>query len=195
MSLEKVLEEQIQRAMSEGKFDNLRGAGKPLNLDDYFATPEDIRVGYTMLKNHEFVPPEVELMKEIGILREKIENETVEAERKAIYLLNECSFSYNSRNKNLQSGKRKRQIMLQIKKAAVLGAGTMGAGIAAHLSNAGIPTLLLDIAPAVKKTRRIKTKSSNRCSKRRKSLKPAPFMLATTPNLISLGNFEDDLRK
>jgi hypothetical protein len=84
MSLEKVLEEQIQRAMSEGKFDNLRGAGKPLNLDDYFATPEDIRVGYTMLKNHEFVPPEVELMKEIGILREKIENETVEAERKAL---------------------------------------------------------------------------------------------------------------
>src|SRR3954451_11382386 len=32
-------------------------------------------------------------------------------------------------------------------KAAVLGAGTMGAGIAAHLANAGIPTLLLDIAP------------------------------------------------
>ena len=37
--------------------------------------------------------------------------------------------------------------MLRIGKAAVLGAGTMGAGIAAHLANAGIPTLLLDIAP------------------------------------------------
>ena len=36
---------------------------------------------------------------------------------------------------------------MNITKAAVLGAGTMGAGIAAHLSNAGIPTLLLDIAP------------------------------------------------
>ncbi len=36
---------------------------------------------------------------------------------------------------------------MNIAKAAVLGAGTMGAGIAAHLSNAGIPTLLLDIAP------------------------------------------------
>ncbi len=56
MSLDKVLEEQIQRAMSEGKFDNLRGAGKPLNLDEYFATPEDIRVGYTLLKNNDFVP-------------------------------------------------------------------------------------------------------------------------------------------
>ena len=40
-----------------------------------------------------------------------------------------------------------RNKMLNVKKAAVLGAGTMGAAIAAHLSNAGIPTLLLDIAP------------------------------------------------
>ncbi|MEO7660556.1 MAG: 3-hydroxyacyl-CoA dehydrogenase NAD-binding domain-containing protein, partial [Pyrinomonadaceae bacterium] len=36
---------------------------------------------------------------------------------------------------------------MMIRNAAVLGAGTMGAGIAAHLANAGIPTLLLDIAP------------------------------------------------
>lgn len=84
MSLEKVLEEQIQRAISEGKFDNLKGAGKPLNLDDYFATPEDIRVGYTMLKNHEFVPPEVELMKEIGALKEKIKTSADDAEKKAL---------------------------------------------------------------------------------------------------------------
>ena len=84
MSLEKVLEEQIQRAMAEGKFDNLKGAGKPLNLDDYFATPEDIRVGYTMLKNNDFVPPEIELLKEIGILREQIKASASEEERKAL---------------------------------------------------------------------------------------------------------------
>jgi len=36
---------------------------------------------------------------------------------------------------------------MKVSKAAVLGAGTMGAGIAAHLANAGIPVLLLDIAP------------------------------------------------
>ncbi len=36
---------------------------------------------------------------------------------------------------------------MRIEKAAVLGAGTMGAQIAAHLANAGVPTLLLDIAP------------------------------------------------
>ena len=84
MALDKVLEEQIQRAMSEGKFDNLKGVGKPLNLDDYFATPEDIRVGYTLLKNNDFVPAEVILIKEIGELREKIEACTEAEEKKKL---------------------------------------------------------------------------------------------------------------
>jgi len=84
MSLEKALEEQIQRAISEGKFDNLKGAGKPLNLDDYYAAPEDIRVGYTMLKDNDFVPPEIELLKEIGILREKIKASADDDERKSL---------------------------------------------------------------------------------------------------------------
>jgi len=83
MSLEKVLEEQIRRAIDEGKFDNLKGAGKPLNLDDYFAAPEDIRAGYTLLKNNDFVPPEVELMKEIGELKEKIKKCADENEKKS----------------------------------------------------------------------------------------------------------------
>jgi hypothetical protein len=94
MSLDKVLEEQIQRAIAEGKFDNLRGAGKPLDLDDYFATPEDIRVGYTLLKNNDFVPPEIELLKEIGVLREKIKDCPDEAEKKALNkTLNEKSLA------------------------------------------------------------------------------------------------------
>ncbi len=84
MSLEKVLDEQIRKAIAEGKFDNLKGAGKPLNLDDYFATPEDIRAGYTLLKNNEFVPQEVELMREIGELREKIKTTVGEEEKRAL---------------------------------------------------------------------------------------------------------------
>lgn len=84
MSLEKLLDEQIKNAIAEGKFDNLKGAGKPLNLDDYFATPEDIRVGYTLLKNNDFVPEEIELLKEIGILREKIKNCSDENEKKEL---------------------------------------------------------------------------------------------------------------
>jgi len=82
--------------------------------------------------------------------------------------------------------------MLNIGKAAVLGAGTMGAGIAAHLANAGIPVLLLDIAP-----REEGAKDRNQIVKQlfeaAKKLKPAPFMLAENANLITLGNFEDDM--
>ena len=82
MSLAKIIDEQIAKAVAEGKFDNLKNAGKPLNLDDYFAAPEDIRAGYTLLKNNDFVPPEVELLKEIGELKEKIKISTDVEKRK-----------------------------------------------------------------------------------------------------------------
>ncbi|MBK8149740.1 MAG: 3-hydroxyacyl-CoA dehydrogenase/enoyl-CoA hydratase family protein [Acidobacteria bacterium] len=84
--------------------------------------------------------------------------------------------------------------MLNIGKAAVLGAGTMGAAIAAHLTNAGIPVLLLDIAP-----REEDAKDKNSIVKglfeAAKKLKPAPFMLADNAKLISLGNFDEDMPK
>lgn len=83
---------------------------------------------------------------------------------------------------------------MNIAKAAVLGAGTMGAGIAAHLANAGIPTLLLDIAPqdegATDKNQIVKS-----LFEAAKKLKPAPFMLADNAKLITIGNFADDLAK
>ncbi|CAN5218671.1 3-hydroxyacyl-CoA dehydrogenase/enoyl-CoA hydratase family protein [soil metagenome] len=84
--------------------------------------------------------------------------------------------------------------MLNIGKAAVLGAGTMGAAIAAHLSNAGIKTVLLDIAPpdADAKDKNQLVKSLFEASKK---LKPAPFMLAENANLIEVGNFSDDMAK
>ena len=96
--------------------------------------------------------------------------------------------------------------MLNVKKAAVLGAGTMGAAIAAHLSNAGIPTLLLDIAPRELSPEheakglpldapQVRYHIVNSLFEAAKKLKPAPFMLADNANLISLGNFEDDLEK
>ncbi|MEO8649273.1 MAG: 3-hydroxyacyl-CoA dehydrogenase/enoyl-CoA hydratase family protein [Acidobacteriota bacterium] len=95
---------------------------------------------------------------------------------------------------------------MNIKKAAVLGAGTMGAAIAAHLANAGIPTLLLDIepcellpeeqakgltldAPAVRN--RIASGGYTALSKAR----PAPYMLADNFKLISVGNFADDMTR
>ena len=96
--------------------------------------------------------------------------------------------------------------MLQIGKAAVLGAGTMGAAIAAHLSNAGIPTLLLDIAPRelteeeqakglTLNSPKVRNRVVNSLFEAAKKLKPAPFMLADNAKLITLGNFEDDMAK
>src|SRR3989454_7672827 len=81
--------------------------------------------------------------------------------------------------------------MITVKKAAVLGAGTMGAQIAAHLANAGIPTLLLDIVP------RDDGGDRNRIARAgfeaAKNSKPAAFFTADLAALVSVGNFEDDL--
>ena len=66
--------------------------------------------------------------------------------------------------------------MLKVEKAAVLGAGTMGAAIAAHLTNAGIPTLLLDIAPR-KEDIKDKNEVVRSLFEAMKKSKPAPFML------------------
>src|SRR5947207_8419583 len=90
-----------------------------------------------------------------------------------------------------------------VKQAAVLGAGTMGAGIAAHLANAGIPTLLLDIAPnelAPEEQARGLTLESPAVRNRivsslfesAKKLRPAPYMVAENARLITTGNFTDD---
>lgn len=60
MSLEKIIEEKILAAIANGEFDNREGKGKPLNLDEYFAASEDVRVAYSLLKSNKFVPPEIE---------------------------------------------------------------------------------------------------------------------------------------
>ena len=72
MSIESAIEQKIKEAMARGEFDNLSGAGKPLDLEAYFNTPEDLRMAFAMLKSNEFVPEEVEILKEIGELDEKI---------------------------------------------------------------------------------------------------------------------------
>ena len=78
------IDEQIRRAIEAGDFDNLEGKGKPIDLSGYFAAPEDVRMGYAMLKSNNFVPEEVELLKEIAQLREKIAACDDEAEKKAL---------------------------------------------------------------------------------------------------------------
>jgi hypothetical protein len=62
---DKIVEERIQAAQRKGEFDNLPGSGKPLDLDESGSVPEDLRVAYKILKNADYIPPELELKKEI----------------------------------------------------------------------------------------------------------------------------------
>ena len=86
----------------------------------------------------------------------------------------------------------------RIEKAAVLGAGTMGSRIAAHLANAGLPCILLDIvppdvkpdAPAAERNKIVRAGLEAA-----KKSKPAAFFTPALAERVSIGNFEDDLAR
>jgi len=80
----KSADEAIRAAMERGDFNNLSNKGKKLDLDDYFNTPEDLRLGFSLLKNADYVPEEVQLLKEIGKLQEKLAQISGEIERKKV---------------------------------------------------------------------------------------------------------------
>jgi 3-hydroxyacyl-CoA dehydrogenase len=84
-----------------------------------------------------------------------------------------------------------------VRRAAVLGAGTMGSRIAAHLANAGIPVLLLDMVPAGTDDARKagRNRLANSAIEALSKAKPAAFYEASLAALVTAGNFEDDLPK
>src|SRR3984957_16746398 len=84
----------------------------------------------------------------------------------------------------------------QIRKVAVLGAGTMGSRIAAHMTNAGLPVVLLDIVPPGTAGDADKATKNNfvlAALDGLKKSKPAAFYAPESARLITLGNFDDDL--
>jgi 3-hydroxyacyl-CoA dehydrogenase len=82
--------------------------------------------------------------------------------------------------------------MSAVKKVCVIGAGVMGAGIAAQVANAGVPVLLLDIVPKEGNDRNAVAKAA--VAKMLKT-EPAPFMSAKAAKLVECGNIEDDLAR
>src|SRR5687768_5989271 len=95
---------------------------------------------------------------------------------------------------------------MRIEKAAVLGAGTMGAQIAAHLANARVPTLLLDISPrdltAEEKAKgltldakEVKDRIARNGLEAAKKAKPSAFHTSDLASLVTVGNFDDDLAR
>ncbi|WP_175990431.1 3-hydroxyacyl-CoA dehydrogenase/enoyl-CoA hydratase family protein [Bacillus sp. Marseille-Q1617] len=94
----------------------------------------------------------------------------------------------------------------RIQKAAVLGSGVMGSGIAAHLANIGIPTMLLDIVPReltdedkakglTEESSAFRNRLSENALKKLLKQKPAPLTSKQNLSLITAGNFEDDMEK
>ena len=96
MSIEKFIDEQIRRAIEAGEFDDLPGKGKPIDLTAYFETPEDLRMAYSILKSNNFVPEEVEMLKEIEELKRRIDATSTEDQKQRLKKdLTEKSYAFN----------------------------------------------------------------------------------------------------
>jgi len=88
---ERIAEERIRAAMSRGEFTGLPGAGRPLKLEDDSAVPGDLRLAFKILKNAGFLPPEMELKKEIHCMMVDL-LEGVDDEAGAVKLKREIEF-------------------------------------------------------------------------------------------------------
>jgi hypothetical protein len=82
--LERLAEERIREAMERGEFDDLPLAGKPLPLEANGSVPEDLRLAYKILKDAGFLPPEMELRKEILSLKELLSTVDDDGERRKL---------------------------------------------------------------------------------------------------------------
>lgn len=79
-----LVEKHVQEAQAQGVFDNLPGAGAPLNLDDDALVPEELRAAYRILKNSGYVPPEVEALRDLREIENMIERAQDDTERSAL---------------------------------------------------------------------------------------------------------------
>jgi hypothetical protein len=106
MSFQKNVDEKIKEAIARGEFDNIPGKGKPLDLDAYFATPEHLRMGYSILKNANIIPEEMELLRQIKGLKESLDSSTNRIQKKA--LRQQLSEKLTDLNVRMEQNKKKR---------------------------------------------------------------------------------------
>jgi hypothetical protein len=77
----RIAETRIQEAIESGLFDNLKGKGQPLHLEDDSHIPPELKMAYKILKNADCLPPELELRKEVLTLQELVAGMEDEAEK------------------------------------------------------------------------------------------------------------------
>ncbi|MFN2644811.1 MAG: DUF1992 domain-containing protein [Burkholderiales bacterium] len=81
--LELLAERKIEEAIERGEFDDLPGAGRPLDLDDDPLIPEDMRIAYRVLKDAGYVPTEVQTLNQIAELEHFIARQDLDADAAA----------------------------------------------------------------------------------------------------------------
>ena len=72
MAFERIVEAMIREAMERGESDNLPGKGKPIDLSEYFETPEEVRLANSVLKSAGMTSREVDLLREIAELKQML---------------------------------------------------------------------------------------------------------------------------
>ena len=81
---QRLAEQRILEAQRKGEFEDLPGKGKPLELEDLSWVPDELRIGYMVLKNAHILPPEAELLKDIHTLEDLLKHVEDEGQRKSL---------------------------------------------------------------------------------------------------------------
>ena len=93
-----IAEKKIRESLDRGELDDLPGRGRPLKLEDDSGVPEDLRMSYKILKNADYLPPELAEGKEIANARDLLTAATDEREKyKAIQKINFMIMKLNER--------------------------------------------------------------------------------------------------
>lgn len=79
--IDQLVEARISDAQARGEFDNLPGAGQPLSLEDDALVPEELRVAYRLLKNAGYLPPPLQMRREIAEVEQLLQLAEDEMER------------------------------------------------------------------------------------------------------------------
>jgi len=107
MSFQKNIDEKIEEAIARGELDNLPGKGKPIDLDSYFATPEHLRLSYSILKNANVIPEEIELLRQIEALKKSLDSSSTPLEKEALrQQLSEKLANFNLRMEHHRKARR-----------------------------------------------------------------------------------------
>ncbi len=105
-STQDLVEEQIRKAREKGAFDNLKGSGEPLDLEENPFEPPEMRMVFRLLKNSNFTPHWIEIGKDIDAEYDKIWRDVAKFERYA-----RVFFSGRKNEAALQAFQRKKELL------------------------------------------------------------------------------------